>query len=124
MGHHRHAETFVVIYLAVGFAVAGLLAVWAAGTAVRRDGLPGATASFWRELRDFAPQFPGLAAWLWLGVLGIPLIALWTAFDGFVVTDLVVLALLWVPFVALLRWHRGARRRDREASRGRFAGRS
>jgi len=59
-----------------------------------------------------------IAAWLFL--VGLPLLAVWEIVRGdWDLVGAVFLALLWIGYLALLRWHFRAKARAREASRSR-----
>ena len=75
--------TFNVAYLAVGFAIGFGLFAWAALSAIRRHRfratLSGVTRQFFVEDLPLYPRVP-LAAWL--GIVALPVIAIWATVGG------------------------------------------
>ena len=110
--------TFITVYLAVGFLIALSLFGWIAVSSVRRHGfrssVRGATHTFLEEL----PLYWRTRVAAWVFVIVLPLIAAWEAVDGDVdATDAISLAVVWLLWFALLRWHLRAKARARHLHR-------
>jgi hypothetical protein len=108
-------DAFVAVYLTVGFLFVLALFGWLAVSAIRRHGLRNAAR---RAARTYAEELPlhwrvPVAAWTFL--IALPLIAAWEVVTGnWDPVGASFLALLWLLYFGLLRWHWAAKRRVRE----------
>jgi hypothetical protein len=105
-------QLFLGVYLVLGFAVGLALYSWIFVSSVRRHGfratIGGATRVFVRDL-PLNWRVPWAA---WTFVIGIPVVAAWATITGrFDLSGAVALAIVWLLYVALLRWHLRARKR-------------
>jgi hypothetical protein len=119
-GNDHGMQTFVGVYLALGFLVGFGLLGWAFVSSVRRHGFAGTMRGAAREyLRELSLYWSvPVAAWLFL--VALPVIAAWAILQGDLdVLGLVSLALLWLLSLALLRWHRQAKARARSSTHSR-----
>jgi hypothetical protein len=110
-------ETFIIVYLAVGFLIGLGFYGWAAVWTVRRRG-------FWVGVRNgariYIEEFPlywRVPVVAWMFVIALPLIAAWATLNGdFDPVGAVFVFLLWLLYLGLLRWHYRAKARTRVTS--------
>ena len=118
-GNSNVVQTFVVVYLLVGFAICLGLAGWVLVTSVRRHGLRRAIRGGARAYFDYLPLHPRTAISAWTFVVALPLIAVWAIAKGdWDPVGAVFVALLWLAYFALLRWHQRAKARARDREQG------
>ena len=113
-------QTFVAVYLAVGFLIGFGLFGWLFIASVRRHGLRrtagGAVRTYVHEL----PLYWRVPWASWTVLISLPLIVVWAIAKGDLdVLGLISLALLWLLYFALLRWHHRAKAAARSGCRGR-----
>lgn len=107
-------STLIVVFLVVGGVVATALFGLVAVTSVRRNGFRRSASGAARAYLEEQPLYWSTPVVAWLGVLGVPVVAFWTTLsNGLLLADLVALAILWLLFIALLRWHFRAKARAR-----------
>ena len=107
-------ETVVAVYLAVGFLFGLALCGWIAVSSVRRHGFRTAVRRATRAYLDELPLNWRVPVAGWMFVIAAPVIAVWASVDGdWDPSGAFLLVLLWLLYVALLRWHYRAKARDR-----------
>src|SRR3954466_11449585 len=112
--------TFIGVYLAVGvlvgFALLGSIAV----SSVRRHGFRKAVRGAARTYVAELPLYWRVPVVGWMFVIALPLIAVWASVRGdWDPVGAVFVGLLWLLYVALLRWHYRAKARGRGSPRRR-----
>jgi hypothetical protein len=112
--YDQKVETFVAAYLAIGFVIGFALFGWAAMSAIRRHGLRGALRSGRRTYIQELPLYWRVPVASWMFVITLPLIAGWVTLNGdFDAVGAISVFLLWMLYLALLRWHYKAKARAR-----------
>jgi len=107
-------ETVVAVYLAVGFLTGLALYAWASVSSVRRHGFRKAARLAGRGYLEELPLNPRTRTASWLLVIALPVIAIWASVSGEWDPGAAVLAgLLWLFYLAMLRWHYRAKARVR-----------
>jgi hypothetical protein len=107
-------EAVVAVYLAVGVLVAGALYGWAALDSVRRHGFRNATRRAVRAYLDELPLNWRVPIAGWMFAIAAPVIAVWASVNGdWDPAGAVLLLLLWLLYLAQLRWHYRAKARFR-----------
>jgi len=105
-------QTFIGVYLILGLAVGVGLYGWVLISSIRRHGVRATTGG---AIRMFVRDLP--LSWrvpwaAWTFVIGIPIVMAWTTLGGgFDPFAAIALAIVWLLYVALLRWHLRAKRR-------------
>jgi hypothetical protein len=112
-------HTFVAVYLAIGFLLGLAPFGWLSVSAIRRHGVRnavrGAAAHTYAEELPLYWRVP-VAAWTF--VIALPLIAAWAIVSGdWDPVGAIFLALLWLLYLGVLRWHWAAKRTRRERNR-------
>jgi hypothetical protein len=102
---------FVGIYLVLGFLVAVGLYGWATASSIRRYGFRstacGAAKTYVHEL----PRYWRVPWAAWTVLIAAPLIGAWAIVEGeWDPLGAIFLFLLWLLYLALLRWHLRAKR--------------
>ena len=108
-------QTAIAIYLAVGFLLGfGLLGLGAV-TSLRRRGFHNAVRGAARTYLDELPLYWRVPVAAWTFLIAAPLIALWAILRGeWDPVGAASVALLWLLYFALLRWHLRAKARARK----------
>ncbi len=106
------------IFLAVGFllsmGVFGWLAVWSVRRHGFRDAVRGAARMYAEEL----PLYWRVPVAAWTFVVALPIIAIWAILRGdWDPVGAAFVALLWLTWLALLRWHQRAKARATNVQR-------
>jgi hypothetical protein len=115
-------HTFVAVYLAIGFLLALALFGWLAVSAIRRRGVRNAARRAARTYAEELPLYWRVPVVALTFVVALPVIAGWEIVTGdWDAVGAIFLALLWLLYFGLLRWHCAAKRRAREPSRLRQA---
>jgi hypothetical protein len=110
-------RAFVAVYLAVGFLLGLGLFGWLAVSGIRRHGFRNAVKGAARTYIEELPLYWRVPVAAWTFVIAAPLIALWAIVNGeWDPAGAILLALLWLLYVGLLRWHRAAKEQARERS--------
>jgi hypothetical protein len=93
---------------------------WLAVSTVRRHGLRNAVRRGAQTYVDELPLYWRVPVAAWTFVIALPLIAFWAILNGeWDPVGAVFVALLWLLYLALLRWHRApSGRRKRIAAAG------
>jgi MFS family permease len=106
--------TVVAVYLAVGFLIGFALFGWIAVCSVRRHGYRDAVRGAARTYVEELPMYWRVPVVGWLYVIALPVIAVGASVRGdWDPIGAVFLGLLWLLYLALLRWHYRAKARDR-----------
>ena len=106
--------TFVLVYLAVGSLIGFALFGWVAVSSVRRYGFRNAVRGAARTFIEELPLYWRVPVAAWMFVIALPLIAVWAIVtDGWDPVAAIMVGLLWVAYLALLRWHYRAKARAR-----------
>jgi hypothetical protein len=105
-GHDPDIRWFLAIYLVVGFLLGIGLYGWALVSSIRRHGLrrtvSGAAKTYAHEL----PLYWRVPWAAWTVLIAAPLIAAWAiAIGDWDPLGAIFLALLWLFYLTLLRWH-------------------
>ena len=112
--------TVVAVYLAVGFVISFALYGWIAVSSVRRHGFRNAARGAARTYVEELTTYWRVPVVAWMFVIALPLIAVWASVKGdWDPVGAVFLALLWLLYLALLRWHYRAKTRGRRKTRRR-----
>ena len=107
-------RTVVVVYLAVGFLIGFVLYGWIAYSAVRRHGFRNAARGAARTYIEELPLYRRVPVAGWMFVIALPVIAVWATVKGnWDPVGAVAVGVLWMLYLALLRWHYRAKARDR-----------
>jgi len=105
-------QTFIGVYLILALAVGLGLYGWILISSIRRHGI---RATIGGAIRTFVHELPvnWRVRWAaWAFVIGIPVVVAWTTLaGGFEPAGTAALAIVWLLYVALLRWHLRAKRR-------------
>lgn len=105
--------TFIAIYLLLGFAIFAALVVWIVVDSVRTMGVRQAVRAAGRELAhdlSLSWRLPWAAGTF---LVGIPFLGAWCALNGSLdAAQAVGLAIVWLLWLAVLRWHLRARKRQ------------
>jgi hypothetical protein len=118
LGYRRGIETFVAVYLAIGFLIAFGLFGWEVVSTVRREGFGGAVGNALRTNIEELPLYWRVPVVAWTFVIALPLIATWATLRGeFDAVGAVFVFLLWMLYLGLLRWHYRAKAQARAVSR-------
>jgi len=105
-------ETFVIVFLCVGFLVGVGLYAWAAVSSVRRHGPWAAVRSAARTYVEELSHYWRVPVVAWTFVLAAPAIAGWAALSGeFDLIGAIFVFVLWLLYLGLLTWHYRARGR-------------
>lgn len=113
-------ETVVAVYLAVGSLIGFALFGWIAVSSVRRHGFRNAARGAARTYIEELPLYWRVPVVGWMFVIALPLIAVWATIRGdWDPVGAVSVALLWLLYLSLLRWHYRAKARDRGSPRRR-----
>jgi hypothetical protein len=100
----------VAIFLAFGFVLGLGLYGWIAVSSVRRHGFRKATRGATRAYLEELPLYWSVPWAAWTFLVALPIIAIWEIVDGdWDPVGAVSLALLWLGWFAMLRWHRRAK---------------
>jgi hypothetical protein len=111
-------ETVVAVYLAVGFLIAIALFGWIAVSSVRHHGFRNAARGAARTYVEELPMYWRVPVAGWMFVIALPAIAVWASVQGdWDPVGAVFVGLLWLLYLALLRWHYRAKARRRGAHR-------
>ena len=111
-------ETFVAVYLAIGFLIAFALLGWLAVSTVRREGFRRAIGSGARTYFEYLPFYWRVPVVAWTYVIALPLIATWATLKGDLdAVGAIFVFLLWMLYLGLLRWHYRAKTQARAVSR-------
>jgi hypothetical protein len=117
-------ETFVVVYLAIGFLIGFGLYGWAAVSTVRRQGFRVAVRNAARTSIEEFPLYWRVPVVAWMFVIALPAIAGWATLHGdFDPAGAVAVVLLWLLYLELLQWHYRAAARARANSGRQRSGR-
>jgi len=112
--------TFVAVYLAAGFLSCFALVCWITASSVRRHGLRNALRGAARTYAEELPTYWRVPVVGWMFVIALPLIAVWASVKGdWDPVGVVFVGLLWLFYLALLRWHYRAKARGGGALRRR-----
>jgi hypothetical protein len=107
-------RTVVALYLAVGFLIGLGLFGWIAVSSARRHGFRNAVRGAARTYVEEPPTYWRVPVVGWLFVIALPLIAVWARVRGdWDPVGAVFVGLLWLLYLALLRWHCRAKTRGR-----------
>jgi hypothetical protein len=110
-------ETFIVGCLAIGFLIGLGLYGWAAVSTVRREGFRVAVRSGARTYIEELPLYWRVPVVAWMFVIALPLIAGWATLNGdFDPVGATFVFVLWLFYLALLRWHYQAKARAQATS--------
>ena len=110
--------TFVAVYLAIGFLLGLALFGWLAVSAIRRHGVRNAVRGAARTYAEELPLYWRLPVAAWTFEIALPLIAGWAIVNGdWDPVGAIFLALLWLLYFALLRWHWAAKGRALKRNR-------
>jgi hypothetical protein len=112
---------FVAIYLAVGFLIGFALFGWLALSSIGRDGVRNAVRAGAQTYVEELPLYWSVPVAGWTFVIALTVIAVWAIVKGdWDPVGAILVGLLWLLYLALLRWHyrakarmRGNRRRPR-----------
>ena len=105
-------QTFTVIFLGIGFIIGITLFGWAAVSSVRRHGFREAVRRAAAGYVDELPLYWRVPVVAWLFVIALPLIAVEAIINGEWETGgAISVAIMWLLYVALLRWHYRAKSR-------------
>ena len=111
-------HTFVAVYLAIGFLLGLALFGWLAVSAIRRHGVRNAVRGATRTYAEELPLYWRVPVAAWTFVIALPLIAAWAIVNGdWDPVGAIFLALLWLLYFGLLRWHWAAKGRARQRNR-------
>jgi len=111
-------HTFVAVYLAIGFLLGLALFGWLAVSAIRRHGVRNAVRGAARTYAEELPLYWRVPVAAWTFVIALPLIAAWAIVNGdWDPVGAIFLALLWLLYFGLLRWHWAAKGRARQRNR-------
>jgi len=111
-------DTFVAVYLAIGSLLALALFGWLAISAIRRHGVRNAVRGAARTYAEELPLYWRVPVAAWTFVIALPLIVAWAIASGdWDPVGTIFLALLWLLYFGLLRWHRAAKGRARGRNR-------
>jgi hypothetical protein len=114
----NNVRTFAAVYLAVGFLIVIGLFGWLAVSSVRRHGVRNAVRGAARTYVEELPLYWRVPVAAWICVIVLPLIAAWATIKGeWDPVGVIFVALLWLLYFALLRWHWRAKARARDAHR-------
>lgn len=109
-------QIFIGVYLILGIAIGVGLYGWVLVSSIRRYGY---RATIGGAIRTFGQELPinWRVPWAaWTFAVGIPLVMVWTTLtSGFEPAGAVGLAIVWLLYLALLRWHLRAKRRTESA---------
>ena len=112
--------TVVAVYLAVGFLIGVALFGWIAVSSIRRHGYRNAVRGAARTYVEELPTYWRVPVVGWMFVIALPVIAVWASVRGdWDPVGAVFVGLLWLLYVALLRWHYRAKARGRGSPRRR-----
>src|SRR6266516_4289832 len=118
MGMTYNVRTFVAAYLAVGFLIGIGLFGFLMVSSVRRHGFRNAVRSAARTYVEELPLYWRAPVAAWMFVIALPLIAAWAIVKGeWDPVGALFVALLWLLYFALLRWHWRAKARARDLQR-------
>jgi hypothetical protein len=110
-------RTFATVFLAVGFVLGFGLFAWAALASIRRHGFRNAVRDATRAYVAELPLYWRVPIAAWLFVVALPLLAVWGIVEGeWDPVAAAFLAVLWLAYLVLLRWHFRAKARARAAS--------
>ena len=99
-------QTFIAVYLAVGFLIGIALFGWAAVSSVRHHGFRKAVRSAATTYVEELPLYWRVPVVAWMFVVALPLIAVWAIVNGrWDPLGAISVALVWLLYLALLRWH-------------------
>ena len=105
-------RTFVAVYLAVGFVIGFGLLGWIAVASARRHGL---RHSLHRAAQTYVAELPlywRVPVVAWTCLIALPVIAVWAIAEGeWDPVGAAFVALLWLLYLALLKWHHRALKR-------------
>jgi hypothetical protein len=111
-------ETFIGVYLGIGFLVAFGLLGWLMVSSVRRHGFRSTVRGAVRVYLEELPLNWRVPVAAWMFLIALPLIAAWSILaDEFDEVGAIFVTLLWLLYFALLRWHRRAKARARSVPR-------
>ena len=110
--------TFIALYVAIGVLVGLGLLSWAFVSSVRHHGLVstvrGAIRTYLREL----PLYWRVPVVAWMFVIALPLLAAWAIIRGnWDPVGSIFVALIWLFYLALLRWHYRAKAQSHDVQR-------
>jgi hypothetical protein len=106
--------TVVSVYLVVGFLIGFALLGWIAVSSVRRHGFRTAVRGGARAYVEELPMYWRVPVVGWMFVIALPVIAVWESVKGnWDPVGAVFVGLLWLLYLALLRWHYRAKARGR-----------
>jgi membrane associated rhomboid family serine protease len=116
----QEVGTVVAVYLAAGFLIGFALFGWIVVLSVRRHGFRNAVRGAARAYAEELPMYWRVPVVGWMFVIALPLIAVWTSVKGnWDPVGAVFVGLLWLLYLALLRWHYRAKARGRGTPRRR-----
>jgi hypothetical protein len=105
-------EIFIGVYLGIGFLVFFGLVGWVTVSSVRRHGFRSTARGAARAYLEELPLNWRVPVAAWMFLIALPLIAAWSILTGeFDAVGALFLALIWLLYFALLRWHRRAKAR-------------
>jgi hypothetical protein len=106
--------------MAVGFLISIALYGWAAVSSVRRHGFHGAIRGAARTYVEELPLYWRVPLVAWMFVIALPLIAVWAIINGeWDPAGAILVAAIWLLYLALLRWHYRAKSRTLDSRRRR-----
>ena len=106
--------TVVAVWLVVGSLIGLALFGWIAASSVRRHGFRRAVRWAGRTYVEEIPTYWRVPVVGWLFVIALPLIAVWASVKGdWDPVGAVFVGLLWLLYLALLRWHYRVKARRR-----------
>ena len=108
-------HTFVAVYLAMGFLLGLGLFGWLAVSAIRRHGVRNPVRGAARTYAEKLPLYWRVPVAAWTFVIALLLIAAWAIVNGdWDPVGAIFLALLWLLYFGLLRWHWATKGRGSE----------
>jgi hypothetical protein len=103
-GYGYEMETFVAVYLMIGFLIGFGLLGWLAVSTVRREGFRRAIGSGARTYLEYFPRYWRVPVVAWTFVIALPLMATWATLKGdFDAVGAIFVFLLWMLCLGLLR---------------------
>jgi hypothetical protein len=107
----------VAVYLLAGFLLGLGLCGWLAVASVRRHGFRHAIRGATRTYLEYLALYWRVPVAAWTFLIALPLIAAWAILKGdWDPVGAIYVALIWLLYLALLRWHRRARRQQARAA--------
>jgi hypothetical protein len=108
-------RTFVGVYLVVGFLTGFAVYGWLIFSSVRRHDVRAAVRGALRTYVQDLPLYWRVPVAAWMFVIALPLIAACAAVTGdWDTVGAIFVAVLWLLWFVVLRWHRHAKARARE----------